>query len=115
MPPKFDPKTRRLRREPKNKNAYRIVAIGLYGDQAASVDAAAGKLQEAGYLKANRSLIFQALVRRLQQDTEGMSAEQIFDYFLQQHMRRPLSSAVPRDLAESPRLASKARHQVRRA
>lgn len=98
-------KARRVPRRP-----YKIVGIGLYEDQARSIDHAIQELQDAGYPKANRSLVFQMLVQRFLQETEGMTPREILDYFLRAPIKRPLSRATARE--EEP-TASRERTRVR--
>jgi hypothetical protein len=90
---KLDPRTKRLER---TDNQYKVVAVGLYKDLADSLDRAAIKLQEAGYLKANRSFVVQALVRKLQREIKDLDSDAILDYFLRTHLRRPLAEAPAR-------------------
>src|SRR5437879_2004317 len=102
MRPRVNPSSRRVDRL--KHSAYRIIAVGLYDDQANSLDLAAQKLQEAGFLKANRSFVIQALVRRLQRDIEGMNADAILDYFLERHLRRsPVKATSRRSTTGPPR------------
>src|SRR2546422_11776116 len=88
---------RKIRAHRLPRRPYKTVAIGLYEDQARSIDNAIRELQEAGYVKANRSLVFQTLARRFLQDTEGMDSQQILDYFLKTPVKRPLSRLAARN------------------
>jgi hypothetical protein len=57
------------------------------------------------HLKANRSFIVQALVRRLQQETEGLSSDQLLQMFFDSYLKRPLAKAPALehpDLATAP-------------
>jgi len=69
------------------------------------LDRTAAELQDAGHLKANRSFVIQALVRRLQQETEGLTSDQLLQMFFDSYLKRPLSKAPPRnnpDLVTAP-------------
>lgn len=104
MTPKLDPATRRFQRPVRAKSPYKVIAVGLYDDQARSLDRAALSLQQAGNLKANRSFVVQALVRRLQQEIEGMGPDEILTVFLETYLRRPLAPAPARESQDrSPR------------
>lgn len=82
--------SKRQRTVPK-KPRYKTIAVGLYEDQALLIDRTATELQKAGYPKANRSFLFQTLVRRLTREIEGKTSDEILQYFLDFHLRRPLS------------------------
>ena len=101
---KLDRATKRLERV---DNQYKVVAVGLYKDLAESLDRATTQLQEAGYLKANRSFVVQALVRKLQRDIKGLDSHAILDYFLETHLRRPLAEAPARRLTQESKRMSK--------
>lgn len=92
---KVDPKSRRFHRQSRTKPPYRVIAVGVYDDQAVSLDRAAEHLQRAG-LKANRSFVVQALVRRLQQEIEGLSSDAVVDLFIARYSRRPLAPVARR-------------------
>jgi len=94
---KFSPGTRHLQRPARQRPPYKIIAVGVYDDQAQSLDRTAETLQRAG-LKANRSFVVQALTRRLQKEIEGLSSEQLLEMFFDSYLRRPLTSASSRDL-----------------
>lgn len=98
-------RTGKLERRSAIKPSYRVIAVGLYADQAKSLDHAAQLLQEAGLDQANRSFVVQALVRRLQHDIEGMGAHEILSLFVEKYLRRPLAHARPREPVTA-RLAS---------
>src|SRR5436309_1701833 len=83
----------------RNRRPYQTVAIGLYEDQTRAIDRAIQELQEAGYTKANRSLIFQTLAKRFLEEIAGLDQEQIFDYVLRAHLRRPLARVMGRQQA----------------
>src|SRR5438094_4875397 len=86
----FSGSTKRLHRRTRLTPPYRVIAVGVYDDQAMSLDRTAAELQQAGHLKANRSFVVQALVRRLQQETEGLTAEQLLQMFIDSYLKRPL-------------------------
>lgn len=92
----FAPGTRQLQRPTRRTPTYKVIAVGVYDDQAQSLDRAATDLQHAGYLKANRSFVVQALVRRLQNEIEGLTSDQLLEMFFETYVKRPLSSAPPR-------------------
>ncbi len=75
---------------------YKVVSVSLYSDQAEVLDRATEELAKAGFSKANRSLIVQTAIQRLKDDLEGKSRQDILRYFLEQQVRRPLSSAPTR-------------------
>jgi len=79
-----------------NRRPYQTVAIGLYEDQTRAIDQAIQEMQQAGYTKANRSLIFQTLAKRFLQEIEGLDQEQILEYLLRSHLKRPLAPAISR-------------------
>lgn len=93
---KFDPVTRRFQRPARQKPPYKVIAVGVYDDQAEFLDRAADELQQSG-LKANRSFVVQTLIRRLQQEMEGLPPEAILNVFIEKYLRRPLASASSRE------------------
>lgn len=100
------PRAAAPRVENRAKKSYKVVAISLYSDQADSVDRAAQELLDAGYRKASRSLVIQAAIERLQEDLGGKSREEIFRYFVERQLRRPLAVMRPREQApQNPRPA----------
>ena len=86
----FTPGTRRLQRQARQTPPYKVIAVGVYDDQAASLDRTATELQQAGF-KANRSSVVQALVRRLQQEIDGLNADELLQMFIESYVKRPLS------------------------
>ena len=85
----------RLQSRAIEKPSYRVIAIGLYEDQACSLDDVTRRLQEAGFTQASRSFIVQTLIRRLQDEIQGQrSPQEILELFLRS-FRRPLSLARP--------------------
>ena len=89
--------TRTKERARRIRRPYQTVAIGLYEDQTRAIDRAIHDMQQAGYTKANRSLIFQTLAKRFLEDIEGLSHEQMLEYLLRAHLKRPLAHALARD------------------
>ena len=105
----LNPTTSRLSsRSP--KGPYKVVAVGLYEDQANALDLAADVLQRAGFNQASRSFLVQALVRRLKSEIEDLPAEQIADLLVDRYIRRPLAPAMPRAPIPHP---SDLRHEQR--
>ena len=98
---RFATGTRRFERPTRQTPPYKVIAVGVYDDQAQSLDRTAAELQRAGYVKANRSFIVQALVRRLQQEVEGLTSEQVLQMFFDSYLKRPLSSAASRNISSS--------------
>jgi hypothetical protein len=105
----FAPGTRRLQRRTRQTPPYKVIAVGIYDDQAASLDQTATKLQQAGYLKANRSFVVQALVRKLQEETEGLNSDELFQMFFESYLRRPLSKSLHREQKQPDGAATPAR------
>lgn len=93
----FTPGTRRLQRRIRQTPPYKVIAVGLYNDQAASLDHTAAELQRAGYVKANRSFVVQALIRKLQLEIEGLSSDQLLQMFFDEYVKRPLSKSSQRE------------------
>ena len=81
---------------PRTGQTYRVVSVSLYSDQADVVDRATETLLNAGYAKANRSLVVQTAIQRLQEDLAGKSVADTLAYFLDRQMRRPLAAARSR-------------------
>src|SRR6266850_4638315 len=94
----------RSRFEERVQKSYRVVAISLYSDQAESVDRATQDLVEAGYPRANRSLVIQAAIERLRQDLDGRTREEVLRYFIERHSRRPLAVMSSRERAQQLQL-----------
>ena len=67
--------------DPLRKRGYKVVAVSLYSDQAESVEQALRSLTEAGYPKANRSLVVQRAVQLLAEEIEGMNPDEILRFF----------------------------------
>jgi hypothetical protein len=77
-----------------NRN-YRVVAVSLYTEDAESVDQIAAALGQAGFLKASRSFVVQAAIRRLQKEVQGKTGRELVDFFLEGPARRPLARIDP--------------------
>lgn len=97
---KFSGATKRLQRRIRLVPPYKVIAVGVYDDQATSLDRTAAGLQQAGHLKANRSFVVQALVRRLQREIEGLTSEQLLQMFFDNYLKRPLSKAPAREKSD---------------
>ena len=109
----FAPGTRRLQRPTRQVPPYKVIAVGVYDDQAASLDRTAAELQQAGYLKANRSFLIQVLVRRLQQETEGLTSEQLLEMFIENYLKRPLSKVAARTTTETSDVTTERKRNYR--
>ena len=79
-----------------SEKGYRVVSVSLYSDQAQMIDSASETLLNAGFAKANRSLVIQTAIQRLREDLEGKNPAEMVMYFLERQMRRPLASAASR-------------------
>ena len=75
---------------PENKKAYRIVAISLYSSEATEADRVTNILQEAGWPKANRSLVVREALARLFEDLADKDSEGVFNYFLERRAKRAM-------------------------
>jgi hypothetical protein len=75
---------------------YRVVSVSLYTDQAVLVDETVEALLNAGFMKANRSLVVQTALQRLREELQGKNPAQIVAHFLQHQVRRPLAHARKR-------------------
>jgi hypothetical protein len=95
------------------RRSYQTVAIGLYEDQTRAIDHAVQGLQEAGYLKANRSLIFQTLAKRFLEEIDGLNQEEMLEYLLRTHFRRPLARATRPDAGSTRERKAAARSDNR--
>lgn len=113
---KLDEASGRLRRSVV-RPPYKVVAVGLYDDQARSLDTAASDLQAAGLNQANRSFLVQALVRKFQHDTAGKTPEELLTLFVDNYLRQPLALAPARseahDRESMPATATKQRSSTR--
>ena len=75
---------------PENKKRYRIVAISLYSSEATEADRVTNILQEAGWPKANRSLVVREALARLFEDLADKDSEGVFNYFLERRAKRAM-------------------------
>ena len=81
--------------DPKSKG-YRVVAVSLYQEEADEADRLTEILKNAGWHKANRSLVIREALECLRGHLHDKTAEDIFRYFLERLASR----------ATSPRKAS---------
>src|SRR5437867_3280250 len=89
--------TRRLQRRTRETPPYKVIAVGLYDDQADVLDRATTELQQAGHLKANRSFVVQALVRRLQHEIDGLNSHELLQMFFDSYLKKPPAKAKSRE------------------
>ena len=75
----------------RKSKGYRVVAVSLYEDEADEADRLTEILKNAGWHKANRSLVIREALECLQGHLRGKSAEEIFRYFLERLARRATS------------------------
>ena len=75
---------------PENKKRYRIVAISLYSNEATEADRVTNILQEAGWPRANRSLVVREALARLFEDLADKDSEGVFNYFLERRAKRAM-------------------------
>jgi hypothetical protein len=74
---------------------YRVVAVSLYTEDAESVDQIAAALAQAGFVRASRSFVIQAAIRRLQGELGGKAGRDLIQFFLDSPGRRPLARIDP--------------------
>lgn len=67
---------------------YRVIAVSLYEEEIVEADRLTEVLRQGGWPKANRSLVIREALRRLQDELDGMSPEDIFRYFVDRYARR---------------------------
>jgi hypothetical protein len=67
---------------PEKNKRYRIVAISLYSNEAAETDRLTDVLRDAGWPKANRSLVIREALACLFEELAGKGPEDVFQYFL---------------------------------
>ena len=67
---------------------YRVIAVSLFEDDAQTADHITDALQQAGWPKANRSLVIREALLRLADDLVGKSSEEVFRYFVDRYARR---------------------------
>jgi len=82
------PLPHRLEDNHAQKKGYRVVAVSLYTPEADWIDQAAKELQEAGNLKANRSLVVREAILRLQAELRGKTAPEVLQNFNQHQSKR---------------------------
>ncbi len=73
------------------KRGYKILGISVYTDDLETVERLTRKLREAGY-KANRSFLFQAAIRRLEEELAGKTREEVLQYFADHEAKRARSA-----------------------
>jgi hypothetical protein len=84
---------------PKSKAAkntargYRIITVSLFDAEADAADHLTTVLREAGWPKANRSLVIREALLGLADELQGKSSEEIFRYFLERYARRASHSS----------------------
>ena len=74
------------------KRGYKILGISVYTDELETVERLTRKLRDAGYPKVNRSFLFQAAIRRLEEELDGKSREEILQYFADREAKRARSA-----------------------
>jgi hypothetical protein len=67
---------------------YRIIAISLYLNEVAEADRLTEILRDAGWPKANRSLVVREALSRLFEDLADKEPEDVFRYFLDTRAKR---------------------------
>jgi hypothetical protein len=72
----------------KASRRYRVIAVSLYEEEANAADRITEILRQAGWPKANRSLVIREALVRLENELAGKSAEEIFRYFVDRYARR---------------------------
>jgi hypothetical protein len=65
------------------KKGYRVVPVSLYSNEANWVDEITENLKQAGYPKANRSMVIREAISALQSQIQEKDKEELFDYFLE--------------------------------
>ena len=67
---------------------YRVIAFSLFRREIDIVDRATDILQRGGWPKANRSLVVREALQRLEEELEGLTAEEVFRNVVDRHARR---------------------------
>jgi hypothetical protein len=67
---------------------YRVIAVSLYDEEARAADRITEILRQAGWPKANRSLVIREALLRLEDELSEKSPEEIFRYFVDRYARR---------------------------
>lgn len=78
--------------QPDRKRGYRVVAMSFYTPEIDWVNGITTALKTAGNPKANRSLVVQEAIHRLQEDLHGKSPDQILRYFIERAAKRARTS-----------------------
>lgn len=73
---------------------YRVVAVSLYQREATEADRLTDILKQAGWHKANRSLVIREALARLQEELNGKSSEDVFRYFIERLARRAADPCI---------------------
>ena len=68
---------------PDNNKRYRIVAVSLYSNEVIEADRLTEILRDAGWPKANRSLVVREGLSLLFETLAGKEPEDVFRYFLE--------------------------------
>jgi hypothetical protein len=92
------------------KTGYRVVAVSLYEREAAEADRITDILKEAGWHKANRSLVIREALAHLQEELTDRSPDDIFRYFIDRHARR---AAKPRKSVKEEPIADVDHHSTK--
>jgi hypothetical protein len=67
---------------------YRVIAVSLRDQEANAADRITEILRQAGWPKANRSLVVREALLRLEDELSEKSGEEIFRYFVDRYARR---------------------------
>lgn len=74
--------------EADQKRGYRVVAVSLYTPEIDWVNNITRTLITAGNIKANRSLVVQEAIHRLQEDLAGKNPDEVIKYFITRAAKR---------------------------
>jgi len=77
--------------ETDKKRGYRVVAISLYTPEIDWVNNITRTLIAAGSIKANRSLVVQEAIHRLQEDLTGKNPNEVIKYFIARAAKRTIA------------------------
>ena len=77
--------------ETNQKRGYRVVAISLYTPEIDWVNNITRMLIAAGSIKANRSLVVQEAIHRLQEDLAGKDPNEVIKYFIARAAKRTIA------------------------
>jgi hypothetical protein len=64
---------------------YRVIAVSLHDQEANAADRITEILRQAGWPKANRSLVVREALLRLEDELSEKSGEEIFRYFVDRY------------------------------